>query len=66
MLSALLIVMFPANAPAAGGDVPWWDRLGPRTTLQALFLAATVIVLTRHGRAVARATAPPPRDSPTR
>ncbi|MFD5888962.1 DoxX family membrane protein [Streptomyces sp. NPDC060334] len=66
VLSALLIAMFPANVHAAGGDAPWWDRLGPRTALQAVLLAATVIVPTRHGRAVARTPAPPTRDSPTR
>ncbi|MFJ6756228.1 MULTISPECIES: hypothetical protein [unclassified Streptomyces] len=63
VLSALLVVMFPANVYASGGDVPWWDRLGPRTAMQCVFLAATVIVLVRHGRAVAEA-APDPRLSP--
>ncbi|WP_235450823.1 hypothetical protein [Streptomyces sioyaensis] len=46
-LSAMLIVMYPANVHAAGGDVPWWDSLGPRTAMQAVFLAATVTVLIR-------------------
>ncbi|MFE9629452.1 DoxX family membrane protein [Streptomyces sp. NPDC006463] len=53
VLTALLVLMFPANIYASGGDVPWWDRLGPRTAMQSLFLAATVTVLVRHGRAVA-------------
>ncbi|WP_327411906.1 DoxX family protein [Streptomyces sp. NBC_01233] len=48
VLSTMLVVMFPANVyAAAGGDVPWWDRLGPRTAVQFLFLAATVTVLVR-------------------
>ncbi|MEU8825138.1 hypothetical protein [Streptomyces sp. NPDC048636] len=45
VLSAMLVMMFPANVYAAGGDVPWWDELGPRTATQAVFLAATVTVL---------------------
>ncbi|WP_439944057.1 DoxX family protein [Streptomyces sp. BBFR115] len=48
VLSVLLVVLFPANVHAAGGDVPWWDRLGPRTAQQVLFLTATVTVLVRH------------------
>ncbi|CCK31877.1 hypothetical protein BN159_7498 [Streptomyces davaonensis JCM 4913] len=52
-LSVMLVVMFPANVYAADGDVPWWDRLGPRTAMQVVFLAATVTVLVRHGRAAA-------------
>ncbi|MBT2363991.1 hypothetical protein J7E88_01250 [Streptomyces sp. ISL-10] len=72
VLSAMLIVMFPANVYAAGGDVPWWDRLGPRTAMQSVFLAATVTVLVRHGRASAEPSAerslgsPPPRPLPGR
>ncbi|WP_328929686.1 DoxX family membrane protein [Streptomyces sp. NBC_00190] len=61
VLTALLVAMFPANVYASGGDVPWWDRLGPRTAMQALFLAATVTVLVRHGRAVAGTGPEPPR-----
>ncbi|MCX4632066.1 MULTISPECIES: DoxX family protein [unclassified Streptomyces] len=50
VLSAMLVVMFPANVyAAAGGAVPWWDRLGPRTAMQCVFLAATVTVVLRHG-----------------
>ncbi|MFG2981770.1 hypothetical protein ACGFYQ_11020 [Streptomyces sp. NPDC048258] len=65
VLSALLVAMFPANVYAAGGDVSWWDRLGPRTALQAVFLAATVTVLVRHGRAVAGAPSEPAVRSPS-
>ncbi|MFD9416030.1 DoxX family membrane protein [Streptomyces goshikiensis] len=50
VLSVLLIAMFPANVHAAAGDVAWWDRLGPRTALQCVFLAATVTVLLRGAR----------------
>ncbi|MFD7232601.1 hypothetical protein [Streptomyces sp. NPDC059881] len=64
VLSAMLVVMFPANVYAAGGDVPWWDELGPRTATQAVFLAATVTVLVRHGRAVAGTSAEPSLSSP--
>nr|WP_239115871.1 DoxX family membrane protein [Streptomyces sp. SID8499] len=56
VLSVLLVVLFPANVHAAGGDVPWWDRLGPRTAQQVLFLAATVTVLVRHRAGPARWT----------
>ncbi|MEU9803567.1 DoxX family membrane protein [Streptomyces sp. NPDC051000] len=66
VLSALLLVMFPANVYAAEGDVSWWDRLGPRTALQAVFLTATVTVLIRHGRVVARTPARATPASPTR
>ncbi|MET7731998.1 hypothetical protein ABZT02_11590 [Streptomyces sp. NPDC005402] len=59
VLSAVLVVMFPANVYAAGGDVPWWDRLGPRTAMQCVFLAATCAVLVRHGSAVAGTSAEP-------
>ncbi|MCT4351850.1 DoxX family membrane protein [Streptomyces sp. Je 1-79] len=77
-LSVLLVAMFPANVYAAGGDVPWWDELGPRTATQVIFLAATVTVLVRHGRggtgtttaepatADPRLGSPPPRPSPNR
>ncbi|MEV8066602.1 DoxX family membrane protein [Streptomyces sp. NPDC085995] len=56
VLSVLLVVLFPANVHAAGGDVPWWDRLGPRTAQQVLFLTATVTVLVRHRAGPARWT----------
>ncbi|MEV6575777.1 hypothetical protein [Streptomyces sp. NPDC051577] len=56
-----------ARSPASRrGDVSWWDRLGPRTALQAVFLTATVTVLIRHGRAVARTPARAKPASPTR
>ncbi|WP_432584519.1 DoxX family membrane protein [Streptomyces sp. HD1123-B1] len=64
VLSVMLVVMFPANVHAAGGDVPWWDELGPRTATQVVFLAATVTVLVRHGRAVAGTSAKPSLSSP--
>ncbi|MFD9517078.1 DoxX family membrane protein [Streptomyces sp. NPDC059979] len=64
VLSALLVVMFPANVHASGGDVPWWDRLGPRTAVQCVFLAATVSVLVCHGRAAAGSAGTAPSDSP--
>ncbi|MFF7178093.1 hypothetical protein [Streptomyces sp. NPDC008121] len=66
VLTAMLIGMFPANVYAAGGDVPWWDELGPRTATQLVFLAATVTVLVRHRhrhrprRTVAATAAEPP------
>jgi uncharacterized membrane protein len=43
-LAALLIVMFPANLHLAtsGTDLPFDDRLVPRTLLQIVFLAACV------------------------
>ncbi|MCP9210481.1 DoxX family protein [Streptomyces sp. NEAU-Y11] len=66
VLSAMLIVMFPANVHAAHGDVPWWEELGPRTATQTVFLAATITVLARHGRAVAGISAEPPLSSPPR
>ncbi|QKW25210.1 DoxX family membrane protein [Streptomyces seoulensis] len=53
VLGVLLLVMFPANVHAARGDVPRWDRLGPRTAMQAVFLAATVTVFLRHRTAPA-------------
>ncbi|MCX4546183.1 hypothetical protein [Streptomyces sp. NBC_01565] len=50
LLSAMLVLMFPANVyAAAGGAVPWWDQLGPRTAVQCVFLAATVTVVLRRG-----------------
>ncbi|MEV1295438.1 DoxX family membrane protein [Pseudonocardia sp. NPDC049635] len=45
-LGALLVVMFPANVHLAltGTDVGWTQELVPRTVLQIVFLAATVVV----------------------
>ncbi|RFU83867.1 DoxX family membrane protein [Streptomyces triticagri] len=60
-LSLLLVVVFPANVHlAAGGDVPWYDELGPRTVTQIIFLAATLTVLFKHRRP-ADDTSPQPR-----
>ncbi|RII20765.1 hypothetical protein DSC45_02875 [Streptomyces sp. YIM 130001] len=51
-LSLLLLAVFPANVHlASGGDVPWYDELGPRTVTQIIFLAATLTVLIKHRRA---------------
>ncbi|MCF4123562.1 DoxX family protein [Antribacter sp. KLBMP9083] len=46
-LTALLVVMFPANVYYAleGVGVPWYDELLPRTLMQLIFLAATGAVL---------------------
>jgi uncharacterized membrane protein len=54
-LSALLVVMFPANVYAAleGTGTP----LLPRTLMQVVFLAATLAVVAHHVRA-RRVTAP--------
>jgi len=48
-LTTLLLAMFPANVQLAlsGGDLPWHDRLLPRTALQVLFLSATGGILAR-------------------
>ncbi|WP_406191964.1 hypothetical protein OG331_05005 [Streptomyces sp. NBC_01017] len=69
VLSAMLVVMFPANVHAATGDVPWYDELGPRTATQTVFLAATITVLARHRRPATETPAvrslgprPRPRD----
>ncbi|NKE62454.1 DoxX family membrane protein [Lentzea sp. PSKA42] len=44
-LTAMLVVMFPANVhKALSGPVPWDDQLVPRTLMQVVFLAATVTV----------------------
>ncbi|WP_405576464.1 hypothetical protein [Streptomyces sp. NBC_01092] len=64
VLSAMLVVMFPANVYAADGDVPWWDGLGPRTVMQVVFLTATVTVLIRHPRAIAGTSTEPPLSPP--
>ncbi|GAA2814458.1 DoxX family protein [Saccharopolyspora taberi] len=51
-LTALLIVMFPANVHAAleGIGLSTGDQLVPRTAMQLVFLAATVAVLAHHLR----------------
>lgn len=47
-LTAMLVAMFPANVhKALSGPVPWDDQLVPRTLMQVVFLAATVVVA-RH------------------
>ncbi|MFI6106674.1 DoxX family membrane protein [Streptomyces sp. NPDC051310] len=60
VLTGMLVVMFPANVYAAAGDVPWWDRLGPRTVMQCVFLAATVTVLLARNERVVTRTSPAP------
>jgi uncharacterized membrane protein len=63
-LSALLVVMFPANVHAitAGTVSGMTESLPLRTAMQAVFLAATLAVLVHHLRG-RRRTAP---DSPGR
>ncbi|GAB3572863.1 hypothetical protein GCM10027445_31090 [Amycolatopsis endophytica] len=58
-LSAMLVLMFPANVYAAVHDVltAWDDQLVPRTLMQVVFLAATVTVLV-HARRSSRAAEP--------
>ncbi|WP_033443455.1 DoxX family protein [Saccharothrix sp. NRRL B-16314] len=52
-LSALLVVMFPANVYAAeqGISPSLGDQLLPRTLLQIVFLAATLAVVAHYVRA---------------
>ncbi|MFJ9389021.1 DoxX family membrane protein [Nocardioides sp. NPDC101246] len=49
-LGLMLIAMFPANVYAAthGLATEWLDHLVPRTILQIVFLAATVVVARGH------------------
>ncbi|KQQ06374.1 hypothetical protein ASG06_03385 [Rathayibacter sp. Leaf185] len=60
-LSALLVAMFPANVGLAlsGGDLEWSQRLGPRSALQVVYLAATVGLAAAAFRAGSR-----PREVP--
>ena len=53
-LGLMLILMFPANVHLAltGENLPWDDRLVPRTLMQALFLAAVLAVLIPEIRAL--------------
>ncbi|MEU5878921.1 DoxX family membrane protein [Spirillospora sp. NPDC047279] len=44
-LIALLIAMFPANVSAARRNVAQGDRIGPRTALQLVFIAAAALVI---------------------
>lgn len=71
-LTLLLIAMSPANVKLAlsGAPLPWWDELVPRTVMQALFVAATITVLSLTRRPVSRtaasdsiAASPPERKS---
>ncbi|PWH07101.1 hypothetical protein DEO23_00070 [Brachybacterium endophyticum] len=60
-LGLLLIAMFPANVHLAlhGSDLPWWDRLVPRTVLQGIFLGAVAGTLGgRRSRGAARRVHP--------
>ncbi|TDC93330.1 DoxX family membrane protein [Actinomadura sp. 7K507] len=56
-LSLMLVGMFPANVHLAlnGTDLPWDDRLVPRTGMQVIFLAATLAVAAHHAREARRA-----------
>ncbi|XRQ04708.1 DoxX family membrane protein [Actinomadura welshii] len=51
-LSLMLVGMFPANVHLAlnGTDLPWDDRLLPRTAMQLVFLAATLAVAVHRAR----------------
>lgn len=51
-LSLMLVGMFPANVHLAlnGTDIPWDDRLLPRTAMQVVFLAATLAVVAHYAR----------------
>ncbi|MGH3354245.1 MAG: DoxX family protein [Nocardioides sp.] len=59
-LALMLIGMFPANVYAAthGLGTEWLDNLVPRTVLQIVFLAATVIVARRFSTREDRAETP--------
>ncbi|MFY1824897.1 hypothetical protein ACN47A_03210 [Myxococcus fulvus] len=58
-LSALLVLMFPANvyAALAGVLTSPYDQLVPRTAMQVVFLAATLAVVLHHVRTRRRAGA---------
>ncbi|TDC53689.1 DoxX family membrane protein [Actinomadura sp. KC345] len=51
-LGLMLVGMFPANVHLAlnGTDLPWDDRLVPRTGMQVVFLAATLAVAAHYAR----------------
>ncbi|MEU8799361.1 DoxX family protein [Spirillospora sp. NPDC048819] len=55
-LSLMLVGMFPANVHLAlnGTDLPWDDRLVPRTVMQVIFLAAALAVVAHHAREARR------------
>ncbi len=65
-LSALLVVMFPANVYAitAGTVTGMTESLPVRTAMQAVFLAATLAVLVHHLRARRRAVPDSPARTP--
>ncbi|MFE7114647.1 hypothetical protein ACFU99_04395 [Streptomyces sp. NPDC057654] len=44
-LIALMVAMFPANVSAAKRNVAQGDPIGPRTLLQAVFIAAAALTL---------------------
>jgi len=52
-LTALLVVMFPANVALAlsSQPIPWYDELPWRTLMQLVFLAATITVVIDRYRA---------------
>ncbi|MFD3683914.1 DoxX family membrane protein [Nocardiopsis sp. NPDC058631] len=62
-LSALLVVMFPANVYSitTGASEGFTDNLPIRTAMQVLFLAATLAVLVHHLRARRAPAAPADR-----
>ncbi|TDE27406.1 DoxX family membrane protein [Actinomadura sp. 6K520] len=64
-LSLMLIGMFPANVHLAlnGTDIPWDDRLLPRTVMQVVFLAATLAVVAHHVRRTEETTRREPAKS---
>ncbi|MED7954665.1 hypothetical protein PUR61_34895 [Streptomyces sp. BE20] len=49
-LIALMIAVFPANVSAARRNTAQGDRLGPRTLLQILYIAAAAAILVRTPR----------------
>ncbi|MEU5855471.1 DoxX family membrane protein [Nocardiopsis dassonvillei] len=65
-LSALLVVMFPANVYAitAGTVTGMTESMPVRTAMQAVFLAATLAVLVHHLRARRRAAPDAPARAP--
>ncbi|WDZ88757.1 DoxX family membrane protein [Nocardiopsis sp. HUAS JQ3] len=65
-LSALLVVVFPANVYAitAGTVAGTTESLPVRTAVQAVFLAATLAVLVHHLRARRRAAPDVPARAP--
>ncbi|MFJ8584738.1 hypothetical protein ACIRD2_08770 [Streptomyces sp. NPDC093595] len=60
VLTAMLVVMSPPTCTPPRATCPWWDRLGPRTVMQCVFLAATVTVLLARNERVVTGTSPAP------